>query len=47
MKHRPVLIKEVLEGFKNITEGLIIDATIGKGGHAFEILSIYQNKSKI
>lgn len=39
MKHRPVLVKEVLRGFRNINEGLIIDATIGTGGHTFEILS--------
>jgi len=39
MKHRPVLVNEVLRGFKNIRVGLIIDATIGKGGHTFEILS--------
>jgi 16S rRNA (cytosine1402-N4)-methyltransferase len=38
MKHRPVLVNEVLEGFRNIKDGLIIDATIGKGGHTFEIL---------
>lgn len=39
MKHRPVLVREVLQGFKNVNEGLIIDSTIGKGGHTFEILS--------
>ncbi len=41
MKHRPVLIKEVLEGFRNINKGLIIDATIGQGGHTLEIISIF------
>lgn len=39
MKHRPVLLKEVLLGFKPIKEGLIVDSTFGRGGHALGILS--------
>ena len=41
MKHRPVLVREILSRFSNIMDGLIIDATIGKGGHSFEILGNY------
>lgn len=39
MKHRPVLLKEVLAGFNSIKEGLIVDATFGQGGHSVGILS--------
>ena len=39
MKHRPVLLNEVLRGFKPIKEGLIVDSTFGRGGHALAILS--------
>lgn len=39
MKHRPVLLKEVLAGFAALKNCYILDATLGSGGHAFEILS--------
>lgn len=39
-KHKPVLVKEVLNIFKDIREnGLIADCTLGMGGHSMEFLS--------
>ena len=42
MKHRAVLLKEVLEGFNSIKEGLIVDSTFGQGGHSLGILSKFK-----
>ena len=36
--HVPVLYREVLEAFKNIDNGIIIDCTMGYGGHSSMIL---------
>ena len=36
--HIPVLLKEAIDGLKVKPNGKYIDATIGGGGHAFEIL---------
>ena len=40
MKHRPVLLNEVLNQFQKIREGTIFDATLGKGGHSIKLLGI-------
>jgi len=38
-KHKPVLLKEILEIFSRLKEGsLIVDCTLGGGGHAKELL---------
>lgn len=37
MKHIPVLRKEVIEGLKIKPDGLYVDATVGMGGHSYEI----------
>ena len=39
--HIPVMAKEVIEFLPPVTEGIFIDATVGFGGHAKEILSEY------
>jgi 16S rRNA (cytosine1402-N4)-methyltransferase len=36
--HIPVLLKEVLDGFKYLKNGTFVDCTIGYGGHSIEIL---------
>ena len=36
--HVPVLYREVIDTFKNIEEGIIIDCTMGYGGHSSMIL---------
>jgi len=36
--HIPVLYREVIEAFENIQEGIIIDCTMGYGGHSSMIL---------
>ena len=38
--HIPVLLKEVIDGFKNLKNGTFIDCTIGYGGHSKEILKL-------
>ncbi len=35
--HVPVLVGEVLEAFASLPEGIIVDATLGSGGHAAAI----------
>jgi 16S rRNA (cytosine1402-N4)-methyltransferase len=38
-RHEPVLLKEVLEVFSRLREGsLIVDCTLGRGGHSKELL---------
>ena len=32
--HEPVMLKEVLDTFASLREGLFVDATVGGGGHA-------------
>ena len=41
--HIPVLHREVIEIFKNIDEGIIIDCTMGYGGHSSMILDSNPN----
>jgi len=36
--HEPVMLKEVVELFADIPQGLVVDATAGTGGHALAIL---------
>lgn len=43
MIHTPVLLKEILDAFKDIKTGTIVDCTIGYAGHSKAILD--QNKS--
>nr|WP_219428851.1 16S rRNA (cytosine(1402)-N(4))-methyltransferase RsmH [Persephonella hydrogeniphila] len=38
MEHYPVLHREVLQFFKQIKKGYIVDATVGGGGHSYLIL---------
>lgn len=41
--HIPVLYREVLEAFKDIEEGIVIDCTMGYGGHSSMILEANPN----
>ncbi len=36
--HIPVLFKEVIDAFKNVKDGYIVDCTLGYGGHTLGIL---------
>ena len=38
-KHEPVMLREILEAFKPIEDGLFIDATLGGAGHAQALLA--------
>ena len=54
-KHIPVLSEEVLENFRNLEKGeIIIDGTLGKGGHSklflkegFEVIGIDRDKEAV
>lgn len=39
--HKPVLLNEVLEVFKELNEGVFVDATLGYAGHSEAILSAH------
>ena len=38
-EHQPVLLREILEAFEILEDGLFFDATIGGGGHADALLA--------
>lgn len=42
-KHIPVLLEEVLDLFTTIRDGIVIDATLGDGGHAAALLGALPN----
>ncbi len=41
--HRPVLVREVLELLRPCLDGVIVDGTVGTGGHAEALLSASEN----
>ncbi len=41
--HIPVLYREVISAFKDIDDGIIIDCTMGYGGHSSLLLDAYPN----
>ena len=41
--HIPVLLNEVINGFKDIKEGIFIDCTLGYSGHSYNMLKSYPN----
>jgi len=41
--HIPVLLNEVIDTFKNINDGFIVDCTLGYGGHSLNILQSNKN----
>lgn len=47
MYHKPVLLKESIEGLNIKPNGVYVDATFGGGGHSSEILSKLSNKGKL
>ncbi|MFC0082109.1 16S rRNA (cytosine(1402)-N(4))-methyltransferase RsmH, partial [Aciditerrimonas ferrireducens] len=38
-EHRPVMLREVLEVLREVPPGLVVDATVGGGGHAAALLA--------
>ena len=42
--HIPVLYREVLGAYERCDEGIIIDCTMGYGGHSSLLLDAYPNK---
>lgn len=45
--HQPVLLTEVIENLAIDREGIYIDATFGRGGHAGKILSYLEKKGRL
>ena len=43
-KHKPVLLKECIEGLNIKTDGIYVDGTLGGAGHSKEILRILSEK---
>lgn len=41
--HIPVLLNEVIDSFKDIKSGYLVDCTLGYGGHSYELLKKYNN----
>ena len=46
-RHRPVLLDEVIELFRPVPPGVIVDATVGGGGHARAILAAMPDHSLV
>jgi 16S rRNA (cytosine1402-N4)-methyltransferase len=44
-RHRPVMVREALEFLKVEPDGTYIDATVGAGGHAEQILKVLEQGS--
>ena len=38
-EHRPVMVAEVLEALADVPSGVVLDATVGGGGHAEAVLA--------
>ena len=45
--HKPVLVKECIEGLKINPDGIYIDGTLGGAGHSKEILKILSPKGRL
>ncbi|MCK5377891.1 MAG: 16S rRNA (cytosine(1402)-N(4))-methyltransferase RsmH [Acidobacteria bacterium] len=43
--HQPVLLEEVVSGLQPLVPGLLVDVTIGLGGHALALLTAYPDCS--
>lgn len=41
--HIPVLLEQVLDSFKTLKSGILIDCTLGFGGHTHALLEAYPN----
>ena len=44
-EHRPVMVDEVVELFRSVPSGTVVDATVGGGGHAAAILDAVSHAS--
>ncbi len=45
--HRPVMVREVVDLFGPVPPGLVLDATVGGGGHASAILAAHSHLSLV
>ena len=45
MRHQPVMVAEVVEAMRDIPAGVVVDATIGSGGHAEALLAAHSRIS--
>ena len=46
-EHIPVLLNEAIEGLNIKSDGIYVDATLGRGGHSSQILSRLSSKGKL
>ena len=47
MSHKPVLLQEILHGLHLKPDMIVVDGTVGSGGHAAEILKVIGPKGKL
>ncbi|SFV69092.1 rRNA small subunit methyltransferase H [hydrothermal vent metagenome] len=45
--HKPVLLEEVLNSFKDVGKGYFVDCTLGYAGHSIEMLKRYEHLTHI
>ena len=45
-KHTSVLLEETVDGLKVKPDGIYVDATLGGGGHAYEVASRLSDKGR-
>src|SRR5580765_4999727 len=44
-EHRPVMVDEIVELFRSVPSGTVVDSTVGGGGHATAILDAHAHLS--
>lgn len=46
-EHKPVMVREVLQGLNILPNGIYVDATFGRGGHSRAILKALSNEGRL
>jgi len=44
-EHRPVMVDDIVELFRSVPSGTVVDATVGGGGHTAAILDAHAHLS--
>ena len=46
-EHTSVLLQETVDGLNVVPDGIYVDATLGGGGHAFEVCRRLSSKGRL